>query len=83
MEAQQPLQEVLRAAIQNGALPVQDPIAAWGSRGAGRLCAGCREIIAVDSAQIDLEFLVGGQRLVRSLHPRCWLAWEKIRATTA
>jgi hypothetical protein len=76
-----PLREVIRTAIRNGALPAQDPIAAWGSWSVGHVCAGCGQLIATDTAEIGLEFLVGGQRFVSQLHPRCWLAWEEIRAT--
>lgn len=33
--------------------------------------------------EIGLDFLVGGQRVVSQLHPRCWLAWEEVRAGMA
>ena len=75
-----PLLEVVRRAIRRGALPAQDAISAWGSWSAGGVCCGCGETIATDTAEIGLEFVVGGQRVVSQLHPRCWLAWEEVRA---
>jgi len=77
------LQEVVRRAIQRGALPAQDPISAWGRWSAGAVCAACGKTIATDTAEIGLEFLIGGQRVVSQLHPRCWLAWEDVRAGMA
>lgn len=73
------LPEVIRRAIRSGALPAQDPLAAWGSWSAGDMCSGCGNPIAADTAQIGLEFLVAGRRFVCVLHPRCWLAWEEVR----
>jgi hypothetical protein len=77
------LRELARRAIQSGALPRQDPISSWGSWSVGRACGACGEMIATDTAEIGLEFLIGGQRLVCALHPRCWLAWEEVRSGMA
>lgn len=73
------LREVIRTAIRNGALPAQDPIAAWGNWSVGQVCSGCGQAIAADTAEIGLEFLTAGRRVVCLLHPRCWLTWEEVR----
>jgi len=76
------VREVIRTAIRTGAVPHQDPIAAWGNWSLGRRCDGCGEAIAADTAEIGLEFLVAGRRVVCVLHPRCWLVWQEIRTAS-
>ena len=66
-----------REALQSGSLPVRRPDRLWGGPGTGEVCALCREPVPREETAFELEFTRdSGATINRSLHFRCFAAWE-------
>lgn len=73
---------VARDAIRDGRVPDLLPHRTWGGRGTGAICAICREPVAYDEVELELEFLVGNGCQAAVSHPvhlQCFAAWEAER----
>lgn len=71
----------IRAKLAVGALPVDDPVEAFGGQSTGQSCAACDELIAAREAEIEVT---SADVQPRFFHPRCYnmLAVERFRLST-
>ena len=78
------LRQWARQALQSGILPTCRPDRLWGGPGRGEVCALCRERVSAEETAFELEFIGPAGALVnRSLHFRCFAAWEHERESVA
>lgn len=78
------LRLLAREAIDDGRLPVTQPVGMWGGKGTGVPCAICGE--AIESHETEFEIQFGSKDLGEGnqrLHMRCFAAWEFERGRTA
>ncbi|HZS33556.1 MAG TPA: hypothetical protein VFC42_09275 [Methylomirabilota bacterium] len=64
----------IRAMIRTGQLPCDEPEATWAGRGNGKLCAACREPIAREEVEFEVE--LAPARVIR-LHRACHVLWQE------
>jgi hypothetical protein len=78
------LRQRARQALESGMLPARRPDRLWGGPGHGEVCILCRERVSREDTAFDLEFIGPTGVLVnRSLHFRCFAAWEHERESVA
>ena len=72
------LRDLARNAIRSGQLPARKPDLTWGGPGGGQECVICRQPVARDDAEIEMEFSGNGSGLpeIHHCHARCFGAWE-------
>jgi hypothetical protein len=64
----------IRAMLETGQLPCDEPDTTWAGRGAGKLCAACRTVIEPSAVEYEVELRSGP---VIRLHQRCHAIWEE------
>jgi hypothetical protein len=62
---------------EQGALPYQEPLKTWASRGTGVLCSLCGAPITEQEIEYEAELLApAGNSRELHFHFNCYLAWE-------
>jgi len=69
------LRERILERLRSGQLPRERPLRLWGGLGEGLPCHGCRERIARDDQEIELQFTESRFRSV-TFHTLCYALWE-------
>ncbi len=62
---------------EQGALPYQEPLKTWASRGTGVLCSLCGAPITAEEIEYEAELLAApGKPRELHFHFNCYLVWE-------
>jgi hypothetical protein len=62
----------IRRKINDGRLPMEEPVKVWTGSGSGTRCSGCEEIIL--PSQVEYDFTSDGQEF--RFHLGCYGLWE-------
>jgi hypothetical protein len=64
----------IRAMLETGELPCDEPETTWAGRGDGKRCVACREAIEPGAVEYETELRSGA---VIRLHRTCHAIWEQ------